>query len=213
MKKPHMKEYAILGFSSFSASVASVLAKHGANLLVCDRDAQKVSRALEYATSSIQMDISNADALRKLELNNYDIVIIDTGDDIRASSRGVMIAKENGDPFTIVKATAPIDKIMLEKLGADLIVFPEVEAGENLGYSLFNTDVVTMLRKIPNFNLSAISPEDDWLGKTVSQIRVRKTHGIIIFAIERGNEVIAPIDASDVIFEGDILIVWQKDED
>ncbi len=212
MKKPHMKEYAILGFSSFCASVAEGLSKHGVQLLVCDKDAQKAHRALEFATQSIQIDISDAGALRKLELYNYDVVIIDTGDDIRASSRAIIIAKENGNPFTIVKATSLIDKVMLEKLGADLVVFPEIEAGERLAFRLFNTDVVTMLRKIPDFSLSIITPDSKWIGKTVSEIKLRETHGITILAVERGDEVIAPIGADDIIQANDMLIVWKKDD-
>ncbi len=210
MKKPHMKEYAILGYSSFCGSVAAVLAKHGAQLLVCDKDEHKVNRALEYASESIQMDISDADALRSLELFKYDVVIIDTGDDIRASSRATIIAKAEGAPFTIVKATSPIDKIMLEKLGADLVVFPEVEAGESLAYRLFNPDVLRLLRKIPNFNLTAVRPEGSWVGKSVSEIRFRDNHGIIIFAIERGDEIIAPVGPGDIIREDDVMVVWQK---
>ncbi len=158
MKKPHAKEYAILGYSNFCSSVAEVLGKYGVQLLVCDRDAQKVNRALEFATQGIQMEISDADALRKLELQNYDIVIIDTGDDIRASSRATIIAKESGNPFTIVKAISRIDKVMLERLGADLVIFPDIEAGQSLAYRLFNTDVVALLRKIPNLNLTTMSP-------------------------------------------------------
>ncbi len=90
MKTPHMKEYAILGYSSFCASVAEALSRRGASILVCDKDERKVSRALEFASESVQADLSDAAALRELELQNYDVVIIDTGDDIRAASRATI---------------------------------------------------------------------------------------------------------------------------
>jgi trk system potassium uptake protein TrkA len=206
--KRKTRECAVLGLGHFGMSVAEVLSEHGLNVLVCDNDPGRIQHAAAFATEAVQLDIGEEDELTKLELSRFDVVVVATGEDFEAALTAVTVAKEHGTPYVIVKAETFRQKAILEKLGADRVVFPEREIGEKIAHSLLNIDIAELFRNAGDFAIAEMIPDEGWIGKTVAESNIR-ARNIIILAIRRGVQTVVPVGASDVIETDDRLVVWR----
>jgi trk system potassium uptake protein TrkA len=202
------KEFAVLGLGRFGMRVAEVLAENGANVLVCDNDARRIQYAAAFATQALQTDISDEDELQQLGLGNFDAVVIATGEDFEASVTAVTVAKEKGVPYIVVKAETLRQESILEKLGADRVVFPEKETGEKIAQGILNIDIMDILKRAKDYTISEMPPKEHWVGKTVAESGIR-SEKILILAIKRGQQTIVPVEASEVLQRGDEMIVWK----
>jgi trk system potassium uptake protein TrkA len=206
--KRKTKEYAVLGLGLFGMSIAEELSAHGTNVLVCDNDPGRVQHAAAFATEAVQFDIGDEDNLAKLELGNFDAVIIATGEDFEATLTAVTVAKESGSAYIIVKAETMRQKAILEKLGADRVVFPEKEIGEKVAHSLLRIDITEIFRNAEDFAIAEMIPKEKWIDKSVAESNIR-AENVIILAIKRGLQTIVPIGPDAVIEADDRLIVWK----
>ncbi len=120
-------QFIVLGLGKFGRSIVSTLVDAGMDVLAVDRDADVVQEISKIATHAVKADVRDLNALNALGLNNFDVVIVGMSSDTEASLISVMVAKEKGCKFVLAKASNKIQKDILEKVGADRVVFPEKE--------------------------------------------------------------------------------------
>ena len=102
MKK--VKQFAVLGLGRFGQALVQTLVESGHDVLCCDKNPDVVNQMSAYATDLIQADIADEKALKEMGLNNYDVVIIATGDSLESAVMATMAAKEMGVHTVIAKA-------------------------------------------------------------------------------------------------------------
>ena len=114
--------------------------KGGADVMVVDRDEEvidSISGSVEYA---IVADLENAEAIADLGLDRMDAAVIAIGSDLTASIMAVMICKEHGVPYVIAKAANERMGAILKKVGADKIIYPEIQTGMREARLLLSQD-------------------------------------------------------------------------
>ena len=134
-KKPYT-QFAVIGLGRFGLSVVKTLAKYDVSILAVDANEHHLNESADFATSVVQANISEEGALDSLSLGNFDVVVIATGEDFEASVLATISAKEQGAKQVVVKALGERQKRILEKIGADTVVLPEIEMGARLARSL-----------------------------------------------------------------------------
>ena len=92
----------VLGLKTFGASIVKQLNSYNCDVMVIDKDMDRIEDVMDYATESVQLDITDTSELKKLSLNNFDVAVI-TVDDIDVSLIATMIFEEAGIPKIIVK--------------------------------------------------------------------------------------------------------------
>lgn len=200
-------QFAVLGLGKFGTSMAETLSKNGHDVFCCDIDEHVVREASEYATHVIQADASDKYVLEKIGLRNFDVVIIAFSKDFEASVITAMIAKEMEVPYVMAKANGLRQKQILESIGVDRVVLPEKEMGEKVTYELITNDLLGYIHRSDDFDIIEMKPKSDWVGKSLSKLRLRQTESINIIAIIRGAKVMAVIDPQVELKEDDSLIV------
>lgn len=203
-------QFAVLGLGKFGRSMAEALFENGNDVFCCDINEAVVHEVSEYATHVIQADASDKFVLERIGLKNFDVVIIAFSNDFEASVITSMIAKEMNVPYVIAKANGLRQKQILETIGVNRVILPEIEMGEKVAYELITNDLLGYIHRSEMFDIIEMKPQPDWVGKSLSKLRLRQTESINIIAIIRGTEVIAVIDPQVELEENDSLIVLKS---
>ena len=201
------KQYAVIGLGRFGTSVAVTLHSLGHEVLAIDSDEERVQKVSEEVTHVIQADTTDENALNALGLRNFDAVVVAIGADIQANVATTLLLKEMGIPFIIAKASNALHGKMLEKIGADRVVYPERDMGQRVAHSLVSENILDYIELSPQLSLVEVTAPKGILGKTLAQADLRARFGVNVVAIKRFEDIIVPPQPGDMILESDILIV------
>ncbi|OYV03134.1 potassium uptake system protein, partial [candidate division bacterium WOR-3 4484_18] len=124
-----MKRFCVIGLGKFGISVAKALSRKGAEVLAIDTDEERVNEASNFATQAIILDATDKEALQRIGIQDIDAAIVAVGKDMASSILITSLLKELGVKYVVAKALSPLHGKVLEKVGADRVVFPERDMG------------------------------------------------------------------------------------
>jgi len=201
------KQYAVIGLGRFGSSVALTLARAGYEVLAVDSDEDKVQRISDEVTHVAVADTTNEVALKTLGMRNFDVVVVAIGEDVQANVLTTLLLKEMGVTFIVVKARNELHGKMLEKIGADRVVYPERDMGQRVAHNLVSTNVLDYIELSPNLSLVEINAPQSLIGKSLAEANLRAKYEMNVVAIKRADKIIVPPHPSDKITAEDVLIV------
>ncbi len=206
------KAFAVLGLGSFGMGAANELTERGAEVLVVDRNERLIEENAKRFTQAVIADLTDPEAIGQLGLGSMDAVIVDMSQDLEASIMCVMVAKEKGVHRAIAKAENKRKSDILKKVGADQIVFPEQESGTRTAFQLMFPDILRFFDLTSDLVIVEMQPREEWCGRTLLELELRKKHGINVIAFRRGDKVYDVRSESDMIRSGEsMLIVTSKE--
>ncbi len=197
----------VLGLGRFGYAVATRLAQKGAYVTAVDSNYKTVEKIASFVSSSVQADITEEQALKSLGINNYDAAIIATGSNLEASIEATLICKDSGINQVIAKASSESHARILEKIGADYIVFPEADTAERLARSLVGPNLLEVIEFSDEFSIIEVKAHKSWLGKNLIDLDFRNEYQMNVVAFERDGQMIIDFDPSLEIEENDILVL------
>lgn len=207
-----VKSYAVLGLGSFGKSVARSFMELGIEVLAVDRNKIIVNEIASEVTYAVQMDVTNEDALKSIGVEKMDGVIVAIGENLEASVMATLLVKELGVPYVVAKAETEMQKKILEKIGADKVVFPEKEMGVRLAKNIAGNflDVFDLSSKDSMVELKV---KEEWIGKSIRELDFRNRYHLNIVAFRRDGKLDSFPDPDDVLQKDDIIITVGKNED
>ena len=201
------QSYAVFGLGRYGIAVARELVEGGAEVLAVDRDEEIINSASAFIPICKCADVTDAEALRQLGIANIDVVILSMASSLEASVMAVMLCKELGVKTVIAKGASEMNCRILRRVGADKVVFPENESGVRLARSLLSagfTDIIELSRDVSMLELE-VRPE--WVGKTLTELSLRKKYSINIVAVVKNTQISLNIDPEKPLEAGMKLIV------
>lgn len=201
-----MKSILILGLGRFGISVAKTLYSLGNEVMVVDKNAELVNDIAENVTHAVVGDMSDENVLRSIGAQNFDMVFIGASEDIGVSMMTAMVLKEVGAKYIIAKAQSEMHGKILTKIGVDKIVRPEHDMGVKIAHSLVRGDFIDFIELSPDYSIAEINVPEDWLGKTILELDIRKKYGINILAVKKDG-VINAEPGADYVFSPNSLVV------
>lgn len=201
------KQFAVIGLGRFGTSVAMTLQQLGHDVLAIDADEERVQKISDQVTHVVQADTTDENALKALGLRNFDAVVIAIGENVQANVATTLLVKEMGIPFIIAKARNALHGKMLEKIGADRVVYPERDMGQRVAHSLISSNVLDYIELSPNLSLVEVTAPGLFIGKSLLQSNMRAVYGVNVVAIKRSEKLIVPPQPTEIIQESDVLIV------
>jgi len=205
--KNEQKQYIVVGLGRFGCAIAETLCQDGAEVLGVDQRMDVVERLRDVLTQTIQMDAMDRDALETLGVQDFDTVFVTMGSDIRASGTIVLLLKELGARYIIAKAHDEFHGRMLEKLGADQVLFPERDMGRRVAHSIVSGNVIEFMELSTQYSMAEIRPKPEWVGKTLRDLAMRSNLDINVVAIRNGDTVNAMPQPETRINESDVMLV------
>ena len=207
-----MKQIAVLGLGRFGESLAMALMAMGNQVLGIDIDEDKVSAVEEELTHVAIADMTDANSLRSLGLSNLDVAVVCTGD-IQTSIMATVLLKDLGVQKVVSKAKNVLHEKILCKVGADQVVFPERDMGVRLAHGIADTNVIEFIELSSVYSLAEVFILPEWKGKTLMDADIRVNYGLNVVAIRRQGDIIVCPRASEVMQEGDVMVVIGKNAD
>lgn len=207
--KSDNKQYAVLGLGVFGSTVVKTLCSYNAEVIAIDKNMECVQRLADVATSAIQGDITDIKVLRNAGVEDCDVAIVGLGSHLEEALLCTMNLKELGIPYIIAKAKNKRYKQILEQVGADKVVRPEKEMGVVTARGLLNRSIIGLSELDEHYSVVEILVPTKWLGKTLSEVDVRKRYGINVIGIRcRINNALDISPSPDYRFEeGDHLLM------
>lgn len=212
MMKERRRQFLVVGLGRFGRSVAETLCEAGEEVLGVDRRMDLVEDMRDRITQAVQADAMEKDALVALGVQDFDVAFVTMASDIKASGTVTMLLKDLGVKYVIAKASDEFHGRMLEKLGADKILFPERDMGRRIAHNLVSGNIVDYLELSEDFSMAEILPEASWIGKSLKALDMRSRMGVNVVAIRNGETLNAMPDMNTVIRENDIMLVVASEE-
>lgn len=205
---------AVIGLGNFGMNVAKELYARGHDVLIVDENPELVQKGQEFSSKSVVADCTEKEVLANLGLSTVETTIVSMGTNLSGSILATMYAKDLGVKNIIVKAINDDHKTILEKVGATQIIFPEREMAVRLARSIATPNVLDYLPLTNSFSIMEIIPPKGFVGKSLSDLDLRKKYHIQIIGMQDTVEgVISMVVSPDrVIKATDRLIVLGKQE-
>jgi trk/ktr system potassium uptake protein len=208
------KQVLIIGLGRFGIGLATTLFGMGHDVLAVDEDEKKVQNISTHITHAVQADATDESVLRELGVSNFDVAIVTMGEAIQNSVLCTILLKKLGVPYVIARAENDLHGTILDKIGADKVVFPEREMGIRIAHSLILTDVQDYISVAPSYGVSKLAISPFLVGKSLSDIGLGRggRWGLAVLLIQRGKEVIVTPDRAEIVRQGDVLIAAGSDD-
>ena len=202
-----MKSYVVIGLGRFGSGLARSLCRQGAEVLAIDIRPDLVQQVANEVTHAVVGDAQDKEVLRALDVRSFDCAVIAIGDNLAASVLTVMNLKELEVPYVVCKAHDETHRRVLEKLGVDRVVIPELEYAQRLARSLYSHNVLDYIELSGDYGILEIPAPKGWAGKTLRELNVRAKLGINIIAVKNGAETNVSPSADYAIRAEDVLAV------
>lgn len=202
----------VIGLGRFGASAARELMRLGHEVLAIDSGEAIVNDIAPEVTHAIQLDAADEDALRAVGAAEFDHAIVAISSNVEASIFATMALKKLGVKNLIAKAANPLHGAILERVGADRVVYPEREMGLRVAHSFSVRNVVDYLDVAPRFGIVKVRPPDAFVGKTFRELDLANRLHLTPIALRRGDDVTVNPHRDDALKAGDELILIGMDD-
>lgn len=201
------KTYAVLGLGRYGRAVAEELIKSGAEVLAVDEDMEVVASLSAVFPMCKCADIADADAVEQLGIADIDTVIIAMSNNLEATVMAITLCKEAGVKEIIVKCSTEMHRKIFLRVGADRVILPEKESGIRLARNLLSSGFSEMMELSDEISMIELDVRDEWAGKSLIELSLRKKYSVNVVAIKKGDSVITEIDPAVPLEKGTKLIV------
>lgn len=203
-----MKSFLVIGLGRFGFSLAVELCMKGNEVLALDLRDDRVQAASELVTHAVAGDARDPEVLRALGARNFDCAVVAASADVGDSTLITLNLKEMGVPRVVSKANSAVHRKVLEKIGADQVVFPEQEMALRLARNLSNVDILNFIELSKDYSVVERRCPAQWQGKSIKELNIRAQYHLNVVAVrnEKGEMTVSP-GGEYVLQEGDCLVV------
>jgi len=201
------KTYAVFGLGRYGTAVAKELVENGMEVIAVDAEQKIVNDAAAYLPVCKCADVTDAEVISRLGISNIDVVIISMANNLEDSVMAVTLCKEAGVKTVIAKSANEMHQKILKRVGADQVVFPEKESGIRLAKNLLSSGFIDMISLSNDVSIIEIDVKDEWVGKNLIELNLRKKYGLNIVAVKREDFVTVNINPEQALDAETTLIV------
>lgn len=201
----------VIGLGRFGMAAARELEQLGHQVLAVDRTEAIVNEIAPEVTHAVQLDASDEAALRSVGAGEFEYAIVAISGETEASIFATMALKNLGVGHVIAKAATRLHGMILERVGADRVVYPEREMGTRVAHSLAIPNVIDYLDVAPRFGIVKVHPPASFIGRSLKDLDLPGRVQVSPIALRRGSEVTFNPHRDMVLAAGDELILMGGD--
>jgi trk system potassium uptake protein TrkA len=206
------KSFAVIGMGRFGQSVVEELIKREVDVLVIDRDPERIAKMSKIATHAVTLDTTDIQALKEVGISSIDHVVVAIGKDLQSSILTTLILKDIGVARVTVKVQDQNHAKVVSKLGADEIIQPEQQSGKRLASKIVSDNVLEFIDLNESHSFIVVHVTPKIIDSTIINLDVRNRFKINVVAIRRNGDIIIP-SADDVLEERDQLLLVGNNDD
>ena len=201
------KTYAVFGLGRYGIAVARELVDNGMEVIAVDTKQKIVNDAAAFLPVCKCADVTDSEVISRLGIENIDTVIVCMAGNLEASVMAVTLCKEAGVKTVIAKCANEMHQKILLRVGADQVVFPENESGIRLAKNLLSSGFIDMISLSKDVSMVEIDVKEEWCGKNLIELNLRKKYGFNIVAMKKDEKVSVNVNPEQVLDAETTLIV------
>ena len=206
MSKARRKQFLVAGLGLFGTSVALTLQQMGYEVYTLDSEeslVQDLSTQLNYVVCG---DASDKKTLQSLPLEDIDVAVVAIGN-VERNMMCTMLLKELGIKQVVAKAINNLHGAMLNKIGADKVVYAERDMGERVAHNLISAGVMDYIELSIEISVMSLAIPTEFVGKNLIEADLRRRYDVNVVAIKRDGRTIVNPKAQEVFQPEDEIIV------
>jgi len=200
------KSFAVIGMGRFGQSVVTELINKNADVLVIDKDPERIAKMSKIATHAVTLDTTDVNALKEVGISSIDHVVVAIGKELQSSILTTLILKELGVENVTVKVQNEDHAKVVAKLGADEIIQPEQQSGKRLASKIVSDNVLDYIDLNESHSFIVVHATAKIIDSTIINLDVRNKFKINVVAVRRSGDIIIP-NADTVIEQDDQLLL------
>ena len=102
---------------------------------------------------------------------------------------------------------------ILDKIGADKIIYPEQSMGLRVARNLLSGGYLDVFELSSEFSIAEFAIPESWIGKSLAELNVRERFHINIIGIKQGENVTVDLKPSEALPEHCSVIAIGKNKD
>lgn len=207
------KQFAVIGLGNFGFYLATTLFQKGHEVLGIDVNARQVQEIRDLVSRAVIADATDPQALKELELEKMDAVVVSIGSVLNSSILTTLNVKDLGVKRVVAKAVSDAHGRILRKIGADEIYFPEKDLALTAAQRLNNPNVLDYLPFMEGYSIVELSPPRAFIGKSLIDLDLINRFGIQVVAVKElvpENVVMIPTGRF-VVKDSDVLVMLGPD--
>jgi len=206
--------FAVIGLGRFGRALVEELVKLEAEVLVIDKNYEKIEKVAKALTNTVCLDSTDIEALREVGITNYDKVVVATGMDVDNSILTTLILKDLGVKEVYVKIQSEYHARVVEKLGVDQdhLIWPERSTGTRLAKVLVSNSFLDFFELDKNYSFISILATDKVIGKSLLELDIRRNFQVNIVAFRRNQEISIPSSETPIEENDELLLVGHNDD-
>lgn len=177
------KQFAVFGLGSFGKSVALTLESFGCDVIVVDESYEKIQEISDFVAYAMRADVTDQDAMQALGARDLDGAVVAISENLEAGIMATIISKEIGIPYVLAKAKDELHGAILEKVGADAVIYPERDMGMRVAKKLLSSTFVDWIELSPEYSMTEKLVPKQWEGKTLAQLHLREKYGVNVVGV------------------------------
>lgn len=196
----------VVGLGRFGTSVALSLLRLGHEVMAIDEDPALVQKWSDDLTHVASADSTDEEALRQLGVPDFSRAVVAIGTDIEASVLTVLALAQLGVEEIWAKAISRKHGQILERVGADHVVYPETAMGERVAHMVTGA-MIDYIEFDDGFSIARTKCPTEAHDRTLAESALRSRYGITVVGVKRRGEDFTYARPETHVHAGDELIV------
>jgi len=179
-----------------------------------DVDEKRVDGISSHVTHAVQGDATNEATLKDLGIGDFKIVVVAMGSTIENSVLSTLLLKKLGVRYVIARAVSDLHGDILQKIGADQVVFPQRDMGRRAAHGVLLIDVLDYMSVTQRYGISRVRALPYFVGKNLGELGFGRKgeRGVAVLLIQREKEIIVAPAEKEIVRFDDVLVVGADDE-
>ena len=204
------RQFLVVGLGRLGVSMLATLDSLGHEVLGIDKR-EEVTQAVADDLPNVHFvaaDATDEDAMRGLNVEGFDAAAVMIGEDhVEAGILATATLKEVGVPKIVARATGGIHARVLERVGADRVIQPEKEIGEQLARTMASPAVMDYVDLGEDEALIEARVPREWVDRSLDELALSREMGLTVVTLKpKGGPGTLP-HGDTVLREGDLLVV------
>ena len=200
------KNVLLIGAGRFGKHMAMQLNQLGHQVMAVDTDENRINDVMNIVTNAQIGDSTNAEFLKSLGVGNFDVCIVTIGDSFQNSLETTSLLKELGARYVVSRAERDVQEKFLLRNGADQVVYPEKQMAKWTAIRYSSDHVFDYIEIDSQYAIFEVEIPENWIGKNVGQLDIRKKYGINILATRKYGKTDVAV-SPETVLDGDATIL------
>jgi trk system potassium uptake protein len=204
------RQFLVVGLGRLGIAMVGTLDALGHEVLAIDAKDDVIQELSDKLPNvhAVAADATDEEVLQGLNVGSFDAAAVVIGENhIEAGILATANLKELGVSTIVARATSKLHARVLERVGADRVIQPEREMGEQVARVLASPAVLDYVDLGEDEAIIEARVPEQWTGKSLAELALSRNHGLTVVAHKRPGEAGTLPNGDTVLQKDDVIVV------